>query len=69
MFLTKKCTCEHPKKKEKKCNLSKKEKAVASQKSKADKGEKPRPGDEELPIQVGEVADKRSVRRKMRLLT
>ena len=50
-------------------DLSKKEKAVASQKAKADKGEKPRPGDEELPIQVGEVADKRSVRRKMRLLT
>ena len=64
-------------------DMSSAEKAVAKEKSKTKKGEKPRPGDEEapikvgggdedladLPIKVGEVADKRKIRQKLRILT
>ena len=50
-------------------DMSRAEKKAASKSVETDKGEKPRPGDEELPITVGEVADKRSIKRKLRLLT
>ena len=50
-------------------DMSRAEKKAAAKSVKTDKGEKPRPGDEELPITVGEVADKRSIKRKLRLLT
>ena len=49
-------------------DMTRAEKKAASNRAKADKGEKPRPGDEELPITVGEVADKRLIKRKLRIL-
>ena len=50
-------------------DISKKEKQAAKKQASAPQGtEKPKAGSEELPIVVGEVADKRKVRQKLRLL-
>ena len=50
-------------------DVTKKDKAAAAASTATSKGEKPKPGSKELPIVVGEVADKRADRRKLRLLS